>query len=71
MKTKCIKSLIVMMSSKTYTKIKNSNVFLKEKTDGSVSLADFNYPDGKYNVSILDKDGDVISSNNKIPLYIW
>lgn len=55
-----------MMSSKTYKKIKNSNVFLKEKTDGSVSLADFNYPDGKYNVSILDKDGDVISSNNKI-----
>jgi hypothetical protein len=54
------------MSSKTYKKIKNSNVFLKEQTDGSVSLADFNYPDGKYNVSVLDKDGDVISSNNKI-----
>ncbi len=42
------------------------NVFLQEKPDGSVSLADFNYPDGDYNVSIIDKDGDVISSNNKI-----
>ena len=50
----------------TYKPVKNRNVFLQEKLDGSVSLADFNYPAGKYNVSILDKDGDVISSNNKI-----
>ena len=49
-----------------YKPVKNRNVFLQEKLDGSVSLADFNYPAGKYNVSILDKDGDVISSNNKI-----
>jgi|688.fasta_scaffold22618_10 hypothetical protein len=51
---------------KIYKPVKNRNVFLQEKLDGSVSLADFNYPAGKYNVSILDKDGDVISSNNKI-----
>ena len=41
-------------------------VFLQEKIDGSINLADFNYPDGIYKVSILDKDGDVISKNNKI-----
>ena len=41
-------------------------VFLRERRDGQVNLADFNFPDGEYKVSIWNADGYVISTDNRI-----
>ena len=41
-------------------------VFLRERGDGQVNLADFNFPDGEYKVSIWNADGYVISTDNII-----
>lgn len=43
------------------------NVYLQEEKDGSISLEKFKMPDGEYNrVTIVDRDGDTVSANNKI-----
>jgi hypothetical protein len=41
-------------------------ISFRERRDGQVNLADFNYPDGEYKVSITNENGDVISTDNKI-----
>ena len=55
------------MTAKTTKNNKVKRVFLQERDDnGKINLSYFNYPDGIYDVSILDKEGDVISRNNEI-----
>jgi hypothetical protein len=50
----------------TEFKLYTQCVCLQEKLDGNIDLADFNFPDGEYNVSIKNRYGDIVSKHNII-----
>ena len=58
----------ILSDSKNYQQVDDftNRVYLHESKDGRVNLATFNFPDGKYKVSILNREGDTVSKNNQI-----
>lgn len=67
----------ILSDSKNYQQVDDFTncVYLHESKDGRVNLSTFNFPDGKYKVSILNregaqtKNGDRISPGN-LPIYL-